>query len=199
MKLSILIPTIPERQNMYGILFKKLKDQVRFCNDTHPSLGKIEILFDDREKFTISGLTVGAKRNALLKAARGEYLCFLDDDDDIAPNYAETLLRFCQGDKDIYTFNSLFVCDTYWSLIRMSLSNIENEQATPEKIVQRKPWHICPVRSEIAKNYKFPDINNAEDWGWMEQVLKMCNTEERTEKIIHSYRHSSKVSAVDAI
>ena len=199
MKLSILTPTIPSRVNMLNALIDKLNEQRKACNKQHPSLGTVEVIIDDRDRFTISGVTVGAKRNALVKAARGEYICFLDDDDDISPDYIETLLRLCEKNVDICTFNSFFVCDTYWSLIRMSLGNKENEDATPERIVQRMPWHICPVKRDIASEFRFPDINNAEDWAWMEQVLKMCNTEAKTEKIIHSYKHSAIVSEVDAI
>ena len=199
MKLSILTPTLPERADMLSILLKKLNDQIKHCHEKHPSLGSVELLLDDRDKFTLTGVTVGAKRNALVHRATGDYLCFLDDDDDISPDYVETLLRLCETGMDICTFNSLFVCDTYWALIMMSLTNKKNAEATPEQIVRRRPWHICPVKSWIAKRFCFPDINNAEDWAWMEQVLTMCNSQERTNKIIHSYIHSANVSEVDAI
>lgn len=163
------------------------------------SLGEVKIEIDGTKPFSEGGLTVGGKRNALKSRVKTKYLCYLDDDEGISPDYVETLLRLCQSGADICTFQSLFTCDTYWSVIDMSLHYPTNEQATPEYTVRRKPWHVCPVRTELAQDINFPDKNNAEDWDWMDKVLVRCATQAKTNRIIHNYKHSASVSEVDKI
>lgn len=198
MMLSILIPTIPDRAMMFNKLYIKLAEQVMYCEDKHPTLGKVQILVDDSKKFLDGGMSIGKKREALVQNAEGKYCCFLDDDEDIAPNYLETLLRLCEQKKDVCTFRNISKFDNYWTVIDMSLS-FPNEEATPENIVRRSPWHICPVKSEYAKLYAFDDINYGEDFSWMERVLKHCQTEAHTDAILHCYNHSSKTSEADKI
>ncbi|WOC32042.1 MULTISPECIES: glycosyltransferase [Caproicibacterium] len=55
---------------------------------------------------------VSAARTAGMEAARGEYLCFIDGDDYVAPNYLERLYRACTlNDADIAC------CYYYWHLV----------------------------------------------------------------------------------
>lgn len=197
--LSILIPTIPERNKSFKKLYRNLLDQFDVCYKSHPTLGEIEILFDDTMKFLEGGLTVGSKRDNLVQSARGKYCCFIDDDEDPSPNYIETLLRLCAEDFDIVTFRSIFKCDTYWSLVDMDLNAAWNEDMNPNGITKRSPFHICPIKTSIAQQFHFPDINNAEDWAWMIQVLTKCKSQVHTDMILHQYNHSSKSSAVDEI
>lgn len=164
----------------------------------HSSLGEIEIIIDGSERFLDGGLSIGKKREKLVTEANGKYLCFTDDDDRIAGNYLETLVRLCNQNKDVCTFRSMAMMDNYWTVIDMRLGN-ENEQATPERIVKRNCWHICPVRTKYAKLHTFDDINYGEDWKWFEQVLTHCETEAHTDAVIHSYQHSASISEADQI
>lgn len=197
--LSVLIPTIPERVEMFTRLYNELHRQLEFMQTFHPSLGSIEIEVDATKRFLDGGPSIGKKREALVKKASGKYLCFLDDDESIAPNYLETLVRLCNEDKDICTFRNITKMDNYWCVIDMSLSNEENLPAGPSSIVLRRPWHICPVISYFAKMYDFEDVNYGEDFMWMEKVLVHCVTEAKTDAVIHQYNHSSKVSEADKI
>lgn len=195
-KLSILIPTIPERSHLFGDLYAKLRTQIE---KLPVPLGGVEIYYLETPKFIYGGLSVGKKREALINMAKGEYLCFVDDDETIAPNYIEQLVRLCNIGADIVTFKSIFKCDYYWGIANMSLHHPINEQATPYGEFKRKPFHICPVKTTIAQRCKLPDINNAEDWAYMEQVLPQCTTEVHTEQILHQYNHSVNLSEVDRI
>jgi len=198
MILSILIPSIPERSHLLNKLVHNLHEQRNKLAQEHPTVGGIQILVDDSKKFLEGGKSVGQKRNDLVQQATGDYLCFLDDDDEIPFNYVETLVRAMAHGADIITFNSLFKCDTYWSLIDMSLRN-NNEEATPNGVTYRNAWHICPMRSELAKKHQFSNINNAEDWDWMQRVLGGIFTEYKLNMILHQYNHFANVSAVDEI
>lgn len=196
--LSILIPTIPERVNMFNNLFDEVHRQVGKLHSIHPSLGRVEVIIDDSPKFLDGGLSIGAKRDALLRRSEGHYVCFLDDDESIAPNYVETLVRLCQAGRDLVTFRNITRTDTYWTVVDLSFRYQMNDNASPDYITRRRPWHICPVKTHLAKMYRFDDINYGEDYKWMEQVLKHCTTEAHTEAVIHEYRHG-KHSEADKI
>ncbi len=200
MILSILIPVLPKRYGVFMQLLKELQRQVTFMHENHPSLGLIEILFDDSPAFLDGGRSIGAKRNILRQKAIGTYQVFFDDDDDIAPNFIETLVRLAQSDADILTYRCLFKNDNYWSVINMSLNNKINEEATPEKIVQRTPWHVCPVKTEIARKENFNDeLNHNEDYTYMEKIFQYIKTEAHTDMILTQYNHSEKGSEADKI
>jgi glycosyltransferase involved in cell wall biosynthesis len=196
--LSILTPTMEKRYTMFDFISDKVKDQIMVMEKLHPTLGVIEFLYHDGQSYLEGGPSIGRKRQELIEMSNGKYLCFLDDDEDIAPNYVETLVRLCQSCADVVTFRSFCKTDFYWSVIDMRLGN-ENEEATPDRIVKRNAWHICPVKSEYAKLYPFPDSNYGEDWKWMEKVLGHCKTEAHTDQIIHCYNHSSIHSEADKI
>lgn len=197
--LSILIPSIPEREDKLSRLLSYLFAQCDDLNKCHPILGNAVIMWDDSKRFLQGGLSIGKKRQSLLDRAEGKYLCFLDDDEDIAPNYVETLVRLCQHNADVITFRNLTTTDHYWTVVDMSLNYHVNDQASPNFITRRRPWHICPVKSEFAKLYHFEDINYGEDFDWMSKVLTHCTTEAHTDAVLHMYRHSSIKSESDKI
>lgn len=198
-KLSILIPSIPERSDKLDELLNEINKQKKQCFQLHPSLGDVEVIYHKTEKYINGGLTVGEKRDYLLHMAHGEYVAFVDDDEFIAPNYIEEMLRMCNEGKDICCFRSLFKCDTYIAVIDMDIHHTFNADASPEYITLRKPFHVCAIKREIAQRYHFPSQNNAEDWEYMKQVLQDVKTQSKRNMILHIYNHSANLSAVDEI
>ena len=192
LQLSILIPTIPERSRQFTLLYNELMRQKTLFDTFHDTLGELEIVVNSSVKFLDGGLSIGKKREALVQAANGEYLCFLDDDESISPDYVETLMRLCYKDSDLCTFRAIVKMETFWTILDMSLVYPENEQITPESTVRRPPWHVCPMKSKYAKMFDFKDINAAEDFEWMEKVLAMCVTESHTDRVIFQYNHKSE-------
>jgi glycosyltransferase involved in cell wall biosynthesis len=192
--LSILMPTVPSRSDWFRILFNNVAWQAEECMNVHPTLGMVEIISDHGKNFSDGGLSIGKKRESLVNRATGKYCCFLDDDDWISPMYIETLLRLARHNADIITFRNITKTETYWCLVDMGL-HYPNDGANPNFIVRRKPFHICPVRTDFAKLYDFEDVNYGEDATWMEKVLRHCTTEAKTEQILHEYRHGSHSEA----
>lgn len=197
--LSILIPTIPERKKSFDDLCFTVALQVHDLLINHPMLGDVVLIWDDSESFLTGGLSIGKKRQRLVDQATGKYLLFLDDDEEIAPNYVETILRLCQQDVDVVTFRSIAKLDNYWAIIDMRLGHHEDEQASPDFIVHRRPWHINAIRSEIAKRYTFQDTNYSEDSDWMNNVIYDLKTEAHTDAVLHQYNHSKVHSEADKI
>lgn len=195
--LSILISSTPERELMLSRLLNQVVNQKIYCFETHPTLGTVQICIDDSKRFLDGGLSIGKKREKLVSEAKYKYCCFLDSDDSISPDYVETLLRLCNEDKDICTFNAMAKLSNYWSVIQMGLGN-ENEESKPG-IIKRNAWHICPVRTTLAKRYKFSDTNYGEDWEWFNKVVGNCHTEAHTDAILYQYNHGNHSQADEII
>jgi hypothetical protein len=87
---SILICTIPERQEMLRAL---IQDITQFAEMTKL---KIEILTDSS-----INTTIGKKRNNLLSFANGKYSCFIDDDDKITPSYFKVIQDAINNGMDV--------------------------------------------------------------------------------------------------
>jgi hypothetical protein len=91
-KLSILIASIPSRFEMMQKLYNKLLKEVGDL--------PIEILcFIDNKKRSI-----GKKREALVQLAKGEYVSFIDDDEDYFEGYAQKILEAIESKSDVITF-----------------------------------------------------------------------------------------------
>ena len=81
---SILIAAIPERYHVAHKLLLSLLEHQAVAR-----MPDVELLYllDNRRR------SVGSKRNALLDAARGEYVAFIDDDDEVAPDYVQKIYK----------------------------------------------------------------------------------------------------------
>lgn len=188
--LSVLMPTTPDRVDMFTPLYNELQRQKTYMNTFHSTLGEIEILIDSSKAFLEGGLSIGKKRELLVNRATGRYLCFLDSDDNIPGIYLETIVRACHYGPDIITFNALARLKEFWTVVHMGLS-FPNDEASPDDYVRRAPSIVCPVKSEIAKSVPFEDINWGEDYKWMKQVADRCYLEKSIPMILYEYRHGA--------
>lgn len=180
---------------MLNKLLLELNIQIAKVNNANPDGPKVELIVDDSVRFLNGGLSIGMKREALKNRATGEYMCYLDVDEGVSPNYTETLLKLCSEGKDVCTFRSMVKLSDSWGLVDMRLRYFLNDEYTPEFTIRRPPWHICPVRTRFAQMYKFEDKSNAEDFEWMKQVLQHCTTEAHTDRIIFQYNHGAHSEA----
>jgi glycosyltransferase involved in cell wall biosynthesis len=82
---TIGILHLPKRADVYNKLIAELNKQIAAVN----AQDKIEIITetDNGEN------TVGKKRNTVLDKAKGEYVCFIDDDDMITEIYVSRTLK----------------------------------------------------------------------------------------------------------
>ncbi|MBI2486502.1 MAG: hypothetical protein HYW01_06020 [Deltaproteobacteria bacterium] len=76
MLFSILIPTLESRQEQFHKLYEKLNRQIAENSLTE----EVEVAyFLDNMKHS-----VGFKRNKLIEWAKGKFVAFVDDDDDVS-------------------------------------------------------------------------------------------------------------------
>jgi glycosyltransferase involved in cell wall biosynthesis len=181
MKLSILICTLEERKLQYDNLRSSLMSQ--YDSD-------VEILSccDNRE------MSVGSKRNALLKQSTGEFLVYIDDDDSIHPNYISLILEALQSNPDcvgmtgIITFNG--------TNPRKFIHSIKvNEWYESNGVYYRYPNHLNPVKRELALQVGFPECNFGEDKNYSDRLKPLLKTEVMIDTPIYFYNYDDKKSA----
>ena len=163
-KLSILICTVPERTITLDELIIDLNHQI--------GAGPIEFKYlgDNKRQ------SVGSKRKDLLAIARGEWLCFVDDDDFVHENFVEIALNAIDSnpDKKVICFTGTQTtngnADLGFKFNRKYGSNMRITDEGPQ-FRGMIPNHLCIWKSDIARREKFPDINLTEDHRWASAMM----------------------------
>ena len=179
-KLSILIPSLHTRTDMFCALQKELQRQ---------KTEEVQIIsyIDSGEN------SIGYKRNELLRCAQGDYTCFIDDDDTISENYIKLLLQGIKTNPDCCSLRGTITWDgtnpepfehsikyTAWATNMMPNEPIKYE---------RYPNHLNCIKTSIAKKFLFPEINQGEDFDWSNQVHKsgLIKNEYYIDEVIYTY------------
>lgn len=160
---SVLIPTIPGRENGLRRLTTSLHEKVaRIC----PSLRmEICIAFDNRET------SIGMKRQSLLHRAKGKYLSFIDDDDEITDAYIEDLWACIQGGFHTMRLRGQMKQYTFTHSLSVKETDMMATQDDPP-VFQRPPNHLNPMLSDVAKLVRFKDAVYGEDLDWTITLMR---------------------------
>lgn len=186
-KLSILIASIPSRFDLMQKLYSELQREV---GDR-----QIEILcFIDNKKRSI-----GYKRDALLDIACGDYIMYIDDDEDFFEDYIKDVYDATSLDVDIITFKSKCTVNGKSCIVDMDLNNPINEEVKEDGDgnfidVKRRPFHVCAWRRSLAIKEHFPDVGYGEDWDWCSRVLNYVKTQHKIDKVLHHYIFNSAIT-----
>lgn len=165
MVLSILICTLESRKEQLKKLHEHLSKQVTDNNLSN----EVEILiFEDDGKYP-----VGMKRNALVSAAQGDFICFVDDDDWVSDNYVNLIYNIikdnptidCVGVKGMVVSNDIGNKQFIHSLKYKEYSEDMN-------FYYRPPNHLNPIRKNLVITCKFPIQNFGEDFDWAMNICK---------------------------
>lgn len=189
-RLSILIATIDKRQEQFANLYRKLLDQIQKHHLEH----LVEVCFF-KDNQTIN---VGSKRNQLLAAAKGEYVCFLDDDDDVDPEYVKLIYEALKTNPDCVSCTGIiYKPDTE---PQKFVHSLKYHRAFEENGVAYSPvYHLNPIKRALAIQAKFPEQNYNEDTTWARRIydLKLLKTEvEINQPYYHYYHDYNKSEAV---
>jgi len=181
-ELSILTPTIPSRKEQLSKLSEKIAKQSNDLAVEHLSFA------DNRTR------TIGAKRQSLLDIARGEYIAFVDDDDDIEPDYVSEILLAIKQGPDVITFEQNSYYNGAFSKVIFGLNN-RDEPFQPNGITLRAPWHVCVWKRELVKTCQFGESNYGEDIIWSRQARARIKTSLHIDKTLCTYRHDAALTA----
>lgn len=189
--LSILTPSLPERvESRLLPLWRRLQEQITRDAVT----GQVEhlVFLDNRCR------NVGEKRTTMLAMARGRYLAFVDDDDDVSDDYIKQLvgaitLSQAGSAPDVITFKQRAIIEHVEGICDWQLGH-PNEPFNPAGF-RRPPWHSCAWRTDLAQRFPFPPTNAGEDWAWAQQANAAARTSHHIPAVLHTYRYDPAVSA----
>jgi len=179
MKLSILICHLEERKELLDLLVANLKKQI-------VDKDQVEIIIE-----ADSGqLTIGHKRNMLLSTANGEYIAFIDDDDNVADTYVADILKALKSGPDCVGIEGCLV-----------VPNVQKDNAflfkhsikfagwyTSGNVFYRTPNHLNPILKEIAVLAGFnPTMSFGEDSEYSKRIRRYLNEEVYIDHPIYYY------------
>lgn len=188
MKLSILIPTIKHREEMFKELFYELRGQINRCGAT----GEVEVLFNND-----AVATIGAKRNDLLSRSTGEYVCFIDDDDTVSKDYVKLILEAIEKKPDCVSLKGVLTVDgKNPEIFEHSIKYSEWETVdNPTNGIKylRCPNHLNCIKASIAKDYPFVESNFGEDKLWSVDIKESgrLKSEIYIDEVLYHYKYVS--------
>lgn len=186
--LSVLIPATPRRYHSHlWPLWQKLEAQV----DALERDGAVELLvfLDNRQR------TIGEKRDALVQSSRGEFVAFVDDDDDVADEYVAAIVGAAErlsADVSVITFDQRVSVNGVEATCSFSLRHRNEPFAQPS--FKRSAWHVCAWRGDLARRFRFPATNYGEDWAWARHLVVEATGEYHIDRVLHAYRYDERVS-----
>lgn len=157
--LSILIPTLADRSNFL----------IRLLNILRPQMTKdVQILIN----MDAYGQTTGAKRNALLRSAQGQYVVFVDDDDLVAPNYIELLMAGINLGVDVVAIRGKVFKDGVYigDFVDTPYTVWKTVPDNGKNLFLRGVQHLDAIRREIAVSTPFEDRGFGEDSRWSHAI-----------------------------
>lgn len=193
MLLSILIPALESRP--WQLIYNDLISQARQFSDV-----EVLVFPDD------GTATSGVKRQTLVNSSKGDYICFVDDDDKVAPNYVRDIRTGCLSGVDVVTFSLEIPPRT--DLINTRRSKYKDFPKTERWAFGFTPDvrerglmtvnHLCAWKSTLAKKVAWcPVLGYADDQVWYQPLYHsgLVNTQYRINRVLYQYILNRNTSA----
>lgn len=194
-KLTILILTTEKTIPFYKLIWDELYQQ------TKEFPGAVNVLSDSGPE------KIGIKRNRLLARMNFEngtkhetdYVCFIDDDDMVAPDYIKTILEAIEKNPDCDCLSLRGIITTDGGNPEMFEHSLkytkwdDNGTKYPNIRYERYPNHLNVIRADIARQFKFLEVNRGEDHDWSTQIHKsgLLKNEVYIDKVLYYYQYRS--------
>lgn len=182
MKLSILICTLPTRMDKLFNLLNTLIPQTHFK--------PVEVLYLGDTKT----MSIGKKRNHLVSISSGEYVVFIDDDDNISSEYVDSILEATEYGHDCitiggyYTKNGDKLTRAEFNVTQKVGKNHHARNLQDKKMYHHMlPNHLCAWKREVALRVEFPDKSLGEDHQWAEKQHLLGYSEFHIDKKLYHY------------
>lgn len=152
---------------------------------------EVEVLFEEDNK----QISVGAKRQKLLRRAKGDYIVFFDSDDWPSMFYVDDILKALLFEPDCVGFEiNMTTNGVKPQVCCHSLRYPVWKENVDGYDYVRNVTHFNPVRRKLALKVGFPDLRYGEDKWYSDRVTKLCKHEVFIAKRMFHYRLSTKMS-----
>jgi len=194
--ISILIPTLIERREVFNHLIDNIHKQIKENNYEK----KVEVLSicDDRN------LKLSVKRNMLQKMSSGRYFCHIDDDDSLESDFCISVIKhiedlpiFQTTQPDCIGFNQLAKVQGKRFIVKPNIRNelflspVERSKSnqTGYQEFERFPWQYNLWHEKYKKVYRTEsDTNAREDQNWLRKIkLEYPKQMSYINKVLHIY------------
>lgn len=175
MILSILIATMPKRRDMFDRLLFDVRAQIAKAGVD------IEVLADNGDG------SIGVKRQRMIEAAQGDYVCFIDDDDQIDATYISSILDALSTGPDVVGFWGIMTMNGRGAR-RFKISRTCNYEEK-KGVYYRYNNHLCPVRRSIALQVGYKDMSFFEDFDYATRLQPFIATEVFIDRNLYYYRY----------
>jgi len=178
-ELTIAVLSVPARASRYLTkIFKQLREQTE---------GKpVELLcfLDNCQR------TVGEKRQACLNMAKGQYIAFVDDDDEVRGDYIDSLLAAIRENSgvDVIVFDQEMITNGANSKIvkyGMEFKDLD------DNMTRKIPNHFMCHRTENARRASYKAVNAGEDKDWASHLYPYIKSQHRIDKVLYIYNFNS--------
>jgi glycosyltransferase involved in cell wall biosynthesis len=171
--------SLKERKELFTFIHAKIYDQM--LNFFNREGVYIEFIYE----IDNGEMTIGEKRNKLLLRAQGEYVCFVDDDDNVADDYIESIMNALETKPDCVGIEGILKCQAGDLIFRHSIQF--QCWYTGSDAFYRTPNHLNPVKRKIALNVCFPSKNFGEDQHYSDGIKRQLKTEKYIDHPIYFY------------
>lgn len=189
-KLSILIPAIPERMNKLSATLHWYNEHIEKYNLKE----QVELLsiIDNKKR------SIGRKRSDLIAIAQGEYVAMSDDDDYFTEAYFENIESAINEGQDVITYWQYARINKLHTFVSFGLRN-DNQPEMNRGITCRPAWHCCTWKRDLIKDIMFGDSNYGEDDKFATEANVIAKTEKFIDQVCHVYQHDSNLTAAPGI
>lgn len=189
MKLSILIPTLPEPESQSYLkrLISVLDQQGSFMN--------VQVITHDGPR----SMPTGTKRNELISRAKGEYFSQIDCDDLVPNNYVSDLLKAIEQNPDVITFKGFMT--TNGANKSNFIIKLGSDYTEKNGHYYRWPNHLCCFKKSLVQHIKFEPIWQQEDYLWSLAVKNsgVLKNEIHIDKDMYHYDFKTKVHKTNTV
>lgn len=129
------------------------------------------MLVDDRKQ------SLGAKCNALVKAAKGDYCVIVDDDDEVDPEFVNRIVAAAKGGDSCVVYPILFfVNGALRAHVHTSIECVPRDD-WDNGMLYRSPDKKMAIRRQILLDHPFPDRWAGSDWRQAKKMRHALTTE----------------------
>lgn len=200
MLLSILICSIPQRKENLHLIIDELCKQAKENGYKLNEDIEISVKNEDEKLWgKTDTLNVGQKRNILLQNSLGNFVCFIDDDDWISPNYLKLIIEAIKNNPNIdcIGFIQNYLVDGKeqigGSKVCISLKYNQWDLNVDGYLAVRTPHHLTPIKRQIcidAGGYK--NLDKAEDLDFSNRVYPLLKNEYFINETLYYYQKKTE-------
>jgi hypothetical protein len=182
-KLCICFPTIVGREKQFEYIFNKIGNQVR---DLYLVDEIDAIVHKDNKE-----ISIGLKRDKMYKLSKALFTVMVDDDDDVADDYIQTVYNAICENPDVDCIGYMERCIMDGKTKYSKISNECTEWKTLPDGYERTPFFKVPIKTTLCQQVGVVDLRFGEDHDFANRLKPLLTKEYFIDKALYYYTGNS--------